>query len=131
MKKLLDDGQKVDIIDVRNPTEFSIVHLPGSRNVPLRILLASPSSYLSPDKPTVVTCRLGNDSKIGAEALRAALAAQRRKEVENLSQEGGIQADVKESGEAIGGDPWGNSIMDLVGGLRAWSVEVDPQFPQY
>lgn len=79
LKKLLDKGQKVDIIDVRNPTEFSIVHLPGSRNVPLRTLLASPSSYLSPDTPTIVTCRLGNDSKIGAEALREALVAQRRK----------------------------------------------------
>ena len=23
------------------------------------------------------------------------------------------------------------SVMDLVGGLRAWSVQVDPEFPQY
>lgn len=29
------------------------------------------------------------------------------------------------------GATWQGSVMDLVGGLRAWSVQVDPDFPQY
>ncbi|TEB34439.1 hypothetical protein FA13DRAFT_1481490 [Coprinellus micaceus] len=144
LKQLLDNGEQVNIIDVRNPTEFSIVHLPSSRNVPLKTLLASPSSYLSAH-PTVVTCRLGNDSKIGADALRKALveervtdglageepkAAERTLEGKGRPAEGS-GADVEGIGQA--GAPLGERgpVMDLVGGLRAWSFQVDSTFPQY
>ena len=55
---------------------------------------------------TVLVCRLGNDSQIAAEALRNAM----KDSVEN-----------EERAE----------IVDLIGGLRSWSLDVDPQFPIY
>jgi adenylyltransferase/sulfurtransferase len=48
-----------------------------------------------------VICRLGNDSQIAAEALRS-----------------------------VGSDEV-RVVRDIVGGLRAWSREVDSQFPVY
>ncbi|TFY53650.1 hypothetical protein EVJ58_g9335 [Rhodofomes roseus] len=109
-------GRRVRIIDVRPPTEFGICYLPGSTNIPLNQLVADPSSkdrsILSggsdvhlvsheDERPeeTYVVCRLGNDSQIAADALRAA---------------------------SVGG-----VVKDLVGGLRAWATEVDPNFPVY
>jgi len=50
---------------------------------------------------TYIVCRLGNDSQIAAEALRS----------------------VQRNPTFV--------IKDLVGGLRAWSRDVDPQFPIY
>ncbi|KAJ2920752.1 hypothetical protein H1R20_g16342, partial [Candolleomyces eurysporus] len=38
LKSLLDSNEAVDIIDVRQPTEFGICSLPHSRNVPLKEL---------------------------------------------------------------------------------------------
>lgn len=46
-----------------------------------------------------VICRLGNDSQIAAESLRA------------------VASDIV--------------IKDVVGGLRAWSKIIDPDFPYY
>jgi rhodanese-related sulfurtransferase len=92
-----------------------------------------------------VTCRLGNDSKIGADALRKALveervadglageepkAAERTLEGKGRPAEGS-GADVEGIGQA--GAPLGERgpVLDLVGGLRAWSFQVDSTFPQY
>ena len=52
---------------------------------------------------TVVICRLGNDSRLAADALR---------------ERKGALAD-------------GHKIVDLIGGLRSWSKEVDHNFPIY
>ncbi len=56
---------------------------------------------MSSEFETYVVCRLGNDSQIAADALRGARP-----------------------------DPT-FVIKDLVGGLRAWSRDVDPGFPVY
>lgn len=72
-------------------------------DVPLNCLVANPKEYL-PEEPTMdtyVICRLGNDSQIAAEALRS------------------VRLD--------GGGP----VRDIIGGLRAWTREVDSQFPVY
>jgi adenylyltransferase/sulfurtransferase len=68
-------------------------------DVPLKELVKHPSKYVS-ERPTVVTCRLGNDSQIAADALRT------------VSTSSG-------------------AVQDLIGGLRAWSTQVDNNFPQY
>lgn len=78
-------------------------------DIPLANILADPSAHLdggelNPDL-TVLVCRLGNDSQIACEALRSVSA---------------------ENPEASPG-----RICDLVGGLRSWSKEVDPDFPIY
>ncbi|KAF5341982.1 hypothetical protein D9611_001680 [Ephemerocybe angulata] len=41
---LASDPFAVEIIDVRQPTEFGIVHLPGSKNVPLKQLVEYPQN---------------------------------------------------------------------------------------
>ncbi|KAH9925534.1 uncharacterized protein B0H18DRAFT_1008862 [Fomitopsis serialis] len=101
---LNSSGRQVKVVDVRPPTEFGICHLPGSFN---KFIFAG-----RPDAPpisdgdgqdglteTYVVCRLGNDSQIAADALRA------------------------ETTHGV--------VKDLVGGLRAWAADVDPDFPVY
>jgi adenylyltransferase and sulfurtransferase len=116
------ESNPVRILDVRPKTEFGICHLPssirsclacsyvfrskslspiGPTDVPLHEIVANPGDYVFPGLGTYVVCRLGNDSQIAADALRSARP-----------------------------DP-GFVIKDLVGGLRAWSREVDPEFPVY
>jgi rhodanese-related sulfurtransferase len=70
-------------------------------DVPLHNLVANPGDYLFSEFETYVVCRLGNDSQIAADALRSARP-----------------------------DPT-FVIKDLVGGLHAWSRDVDPGFPVY
>ncbi|KAG9128392.1 Urmylation protein [Ceratobasidium sp. 392] len=100
------------IIDTRPPTEFEICSIPESINVPLAQLLKQPKDYL-PLHPTrtFVVCRLGNDSQIAARALREALV-----------MEDGLQA---------GDERKPHQVVDIIGGLRAWTKEVDPSFPVY
>ncbi|PCH42613.1 hypothetical protein WOLCODRAFT_163919 [Wolfiporia cocos MD-104 SS10] len=101
LKDVLESGRNVRIIDVRQPTEFGICHLPGSMNIPIKELVANPSAHLASEdgQETYVICRLGNDSQIAVDALRGAGAA-------------GV-------------------MKDLVGGLRAWARDVDETFPVY
>ncbi|KZV77218.1 hypothetical protein PENSPDRAFT_679416 [Peniophora sp. CONT] len=76
----LQDGNAEErpcVLDVRPQAEFGICRLPGSIHVPLRELVSSPDAraHLPVDltgRRIVVVCRLGNDSQIGAAALREA-----------------------------------------------------------
>jgi len=95
------ESKPVRILDVRPKTEFGICRLPSSIHVPLQNLVANPGDYASSEFETYVVCRLGNDSQIAADALRDARP-----------------------------DP-AFVIKDLVGGLSAWSRDVDPAFPVY
>jgi adenylyltransferase and sulfurtransferase len=129
---VIDDmGQeksKLCILDVRPRTEFGICHLPSSirtsfspqkkinlllnlyLDVPLSEIVANPGSYLPPATQSVyVVCRLGNDSRIAADAIRSALPTK-------------LQEDNEQSGLVV---------KDLIGGLRAWAKEVDADFPIY
>jgi len=112
-----DDGlSTMRILDVRSSVEFGICHLPSSINVPLSEFLADPAERFSivskdntPNLRTVLVCRLGNDSQLAANALRSALS---------------VDDQSKSSVPA-------HDIIDLVGGLRSWSKEVDINFPVY
>ncbi|KAG8833714.1 Urmylation protein [Serendipita sp. 399] len=92
------------VLDVRSPAEFSICHLDDSINVPLSELVHDPKSHIPPEGSVVVVCRLGNDSQIAAKALQELLGVNGMK---------------------------GRAIVDMIGGLRAWSRDVDPNFPVY
>ena len=96
-----------------------IAHL--ATDVPIQELVANPEAFISPSPSpsptpdseanlqtlpgagtqTYVICRLGNDSQIAADALRSTNACR-----------GGV-------------------VKDLIGGLRAWTRDVDPRFPVY
>ncbi|OSX59064.1 hypothetical protein POSPLADRAFT_1152237 [Postia placenta MAD-698-R-SB12] len=102
LKRVLDSGKHVRVIDVRPPTEFGICRLPGSMNIPIKELVANPSQSVlgdEEDTETYVVCRLGNDSQLAVEALRNANAR--------------------------------GTVKDVIGGLRAWAKEVDEAFPVY
>jgi adenylyltransferase/sulfurtransferase len=132
LRDIIEESKKpkklIRILDVRPKTEFGICHLPrsirkssplhpdshprfefantlahlASIDIPLYDLVANPGDYACLVFETYVVCRLGNDSQIAADALRSV-----RPEDPTLV------------------------IKDLVGGLRAWSRDVDPGFPIY
>lgn len=101
LKKILDEGRSVNLIDVRPSTEFGICQLGSAQGVPLHELVAKPEAYLPADHtiPTYILCRLGNDSQIAADALRSSRP--------------------------------NSEVWDVIGGLQAWSREIDPNFPIY
>ena len=60
LKKMLDDGDPIDLIDVREPAEWEIVSIPGARLMPKdEWLNGSALSTLSPDKRPVFYCKTG------------------------------------------------------------------------
>lgn len=77
-QRLLASGD-VDLVDVREPSEWAGGHLPGARHVPLATLARSPASHLSRDR-VVFVCAHGSRSLYAcAVAERAGL-----REVYNL-----------------------------------------------
>ena len=73
LKGWLDAGKSIDLIDVREPAEYEIVRIPGSRLVPKGDILSGAAlSGLPQDKQIVLYCKSGVRS---AEALAAVKAA--------------------------------------------------------
>lgn len=77
----------------------------------------------------IFVCKLGNDSQLAAEAVRAALSST---DGPLDSRSSGDQTSDTPQGAAVY-DGWNEAsrIMDVRGGLRAWGKEVDPDFPLY
>ncbi|KAI0654685.1 hypothetical protein C8Q70DRAFT_925414 [Cubamyces menziesii] len=105
LKNALENPQRmVKILDVRPRTEFGICHLPGSTNIPIKELLTNPRQF--------------------AEGL------QREEETDvyvvcRLGNDSQLAVDaLREVSKTV-------VLKDLVGGLRAWSKEVDSNFPIY
>ncbi|MFC4602464.1 adenylyltransferase/sulfurtransferase MoeZ [Rhodococcus kronopolitis] len=66
---MLESGRELALVDVREPVEWDIVHLPGARLVPKdRILAGEALAELPQDRPIVLYCKTGIRS---AEALAA------------------------------------------------------------
>jgi molybdopterin/thiamine biosynthesis adenylyltransferase/rhodanese-related sulfurtransferase len=73
LKEWLDAGKPIELIDVREPAEYEIVKIPGSRLIPKGdILNGSALSTLPQDRQLVLYCKSGVRS---AEALAAVKAA--------------------------------------------------------
>ena len=65
LKKMLDDGDPIDLIDVREPAEWEIVRIPGAVLIP-KGDLPGKLAELPQDRPIVAYCKTGIRS---AEAL--------------------------------------------------------------
>lgn len=65
-------GGAFQIIDVREPTEFAVSHLPGAVNVPSSMTDADLLAAVKVDRPVIVYCAVGYRSSIVARRLRAA-----------------------------------------------------------
>lgn len=61
LKHQLDAGQSLFLLDVREPWEFELCHIPGSVNIPMSRIVNS-MGELDPSADTVVVCHHGNRS---------------------------------------------------------------------
>jgi len=70
LKQRLDRGDKLRIVDVREPNEYQINRIPGSQLIPLGDV---PKRYseLNPDEEIVVQCKMGGRSAKAADFLRS------------------------------------------------------------
>jgi adenylyltransferase/sulfurtransferase len=68
LKRRLDAGEKVTVLDVREPWELAIVSLPGTLNIPLGEV-PSRLAELDRDAELVVMCKSGGRSRRAAQFL--------------------------------------------------------------
>jgi molybdopterin/thiamine biosynthesis adenylyltransferase/rhodanese-related sulfurtransferase len=85
LKRMLDEGMEVELVDVREPFEYQICHLEGSKLVPMGQLQAKVGD-LSKSKTVVVYCHHGRRSANAVSYLTSAGFT----DVRNLR--GGIEA---------------------------------------
>ncbi|WP_447974508.1 rhodanese-like domain-containing protein [Nitrospira sp. Kam-Ns4a] len=97
LKERLDKGDKIFLLDVREPWEYSLAKIEGSVLIPLGTLPQS-LDKLNKDDEIVVTCHRGMRSADATSFL--------------------LQQGFK-------------SVKNLIGGIDAWSVQVDPSVPRY
>jgi sulfur-carrier protein adenylyltransferase/sulfurtransferase len=98
LKQRLDRGDDLQIIDVREPNEYEVARLEGSKLIPLGQVL-NRAGEIDPTRETVVHCKMGGRSARAIEALQRAGFAGR--------------------------------LVNLKGGITAWSNDVDPSVPKY
>jgi MoaD family protein len=97
-KRRLDSGDELQIIDVREPHEYEIARIPGSKLIPLGQVVER-AGEIDKTRETVVHCKGGVRSAKAIEALKRA------------------------------GFP--GRLINLKGGITAWSTDVDPGVPKY
>ena len=71
LKQRLDNGDDIQIIDVREPIEFAQARIPNSIHIPLAQVL-NRMSEIDPARETVVHCKMGGRSAKAIEALTQA-----------------------------------------------------------
>lgn len=85
LKKMIDNAEDFQLIDVREPFEYEVSHLNGE-NIPLSGIIVE-SDKIATDKPVIVQCRSGKRSAAAIMQLEQQLG------YENLyNLEGGILA---------------------------------------
>jgi adenylyltransferase/sulfurtransferase len=98
LKQRLDRGDDLQLIDVREPNEYDIARIPGTKLIPLG-QVAERMGEIEEGRETVVHCKGGVRSAKAIEALTRA----------------GFKG----------------KLVNLKGGITAWSNEVDPSVPKY
>lgn len=102
LKELIDNGaQDFVLVDVRNPNEYEIARIPGGILVPLPDI--EQGSGIDKVKELVNGNNLIVHCKMGGRSAKAL----------SILQDAGIKG------------------KNLVGGINAWSKEIDPNVPQY
>jgi sulfur-carrier protein adenylyltransferase/sulfurtransferase len=69
LKKRLDDGDDIQIVDVRENNEVAISRLPNSIHIPLAQVLVR-MNEIDPNRETVVHCKMGGRSARAIDALQ-------------------------------------------------------------
>jgi adenylyltransferase/sulfurtransferase len=97
LKRRMDSGEKLTVIDVREPYEYAIARIPGTTLIPLG-QIAERSGELDRTSEIILHCRSGKRS---ADALN------------QLKAKGFTR------------------LKNVIGGITAWSEQVDPKVPKY
>jgi rhodanese-related sulfurtransferase len=84
VKRRVDAGEDVQVIDVREQYEWDAGRMPGVRHIELE-RVASQAATIDKDRPVVFQCRLGARSLMAAQAFR-------RAGYDAWSMAGGLQA---------------------------------------
>lgn len=98
LRQRLDNGQDLQIVDVREAFEYELARIPGTTLIPLGQVVAR-MNEIDPSRETVVHCKAG---------VRSAKAI----------------ASLKQAG-------FPGRLINLKGGITAWSEEVDPTVAKY
>ncbi len=98
LKARLDSGEDIQLIDVRQPDEYAVARIAGTRLIPLGEIMAR-QNEIDRTRETVVICKVGGRSARAIEAL-------------------------ERSG-------FNGNLQNLIGGITAWSNDVDPSVPKY
>jgi rhodanese-related sulfurtransferase len=98
LKQRLDNGDDIQIVDVREANEVAVAKIPNSVHIPLAQVV-NRMAEIDPTRETVVHCKMGGRSAKAIEAL-------------------------KRSG-------FKGNLLNLAGGITAWSNDVDPSVPKY
>ncbi len=69
LKQRLDNGEDIQIIDVREDNEFAFARIPNSVHIPLGQVL-SRMEEIDPNRETVVHCKMGGRSARAIDALQ-------------------------------------------------------------
>jgi rhodanese-related sulfurtransferase len=69
LKKRLDSGDDIQIVDVREDNEVAISRLPNSIHIPMAQVLAR-MNEIDPNRETVVHCKMGGRSARVIDALQ-------------------------------------------------------------
>jgi rhodanese-related sulfurtransferase len=69
LKQRLDNGDDIQIVDVREDSELAISRLPNSIHIPLAQVL-SRMDEIDPSRETVVHCKMGGRSARAIDALQ-------------------------------------------------------------
>jgi sulfur-carrier protein adenylyltransferase/sulfurtransferase len=71
LKRRMDDGDDVQLIDVRQPDENAFARIPGAKLIPLGDVLRR-MNEINPSRETVIHCKMGGRSAKAIELLRQA-----------------------------------------------------------
>lgn len=80
VQRRLAEGEALNIVDVREPSEFSRGHIPGSKSIPLG-QISTRFTELNPDREIILVC-LSGDRSVEAAKFLAEKGFKRIKNVE-------------------------------------------------
>src|SRR4051812_32992798 len=71
LKRSMDEGKDIQLIDVRQPDEWNFARIRGAKLIPLGEIL-NRMNEIDPTRDTVIHCKMGGRSARAIEALQRA-----------------------------------------------------------
>jgi adenylyltransferase/sulfurtransferase len=98
LRQRMDANPELQVIDVREPFEYEIARIEGTKLIPLAQVVAR-MNEIDPSRETVLHCKAGVRSAMAIASLKKA--------------------------------DFPGRLINLKGGITAWSDQVDPAVPKY